>query len=404
MAINLVDVYNVMYVGHFRFEGASVTDVKGREIKTGGIYNLLRQFQLRKYNFLKDTWIFCFDRRTNRKEIAAMNGIEYKGGREGAPPELIAQIQLAEKWLRDSGFNVMAFDGFEADDIIGTVAKSLKGSGLKVNVITGDRDMAYLVDEDTSLISPSSNSPDVTFENYEYTAGKRGERVHYNSIFLYKVLRGDSSDKIPAVKRNAYALYNRLTAELKKIGIDLSTLSDVNMIQDIIDVLPEDIKSRAQANWELIRPMDVPEEWLTIKPLAIDNEMFSKFLLLFDMKSIVRKFSLDIPEGLGDFVMRERIRIQDEVERIYSEGGWSIDTTPVEMDESNEHQYEDVQRELTVLEEIQDIQVTNTEISQTFGQLVGEVEQDIEDDNSLPEQSDNNQMKTISDDFRVSDV
>ncbi|MFN2189592.1 MAG: PIN domain-containing protein, partial [Candidatus Promineifilaceae bacterium] len=81
---------------------------------------------------------------------------EYKGTRERMPDELRQQIERIREMVRAFNIPVLELDGYEADDVLGTVAKQAKQYDVPVRIVTGDRDLLQLVDESTSVELPPS--------------------------------------------------------------------------------------------------------------------------------------------------------------------------------------------------------------------------------------------------------
>jgi 5'-3' exonuclease len=142
---------------------------------------------------------------------------DYKGTRGETKPELKAQFSLAQEVLKEMGISQFVLDGFEADDIIGTLAKKLKGE-IPVYILTKDQDALQLVDETIRLWYMTSkaeragemykelgmdikqfNLPDGVFEfNPMYVEHFYG--VKPIQIIDRKAIEGDTSDNIPGVK------------------------------------------------------------------------------------------------------------------------------------------------------------------------------------------------------------
>lgn len=124
---------------------------------------------------------------------------EYKAKRVKAPDELYAQIPLVKKLAEDFNIPVFEKDGFEADDLIGTIVEKVKKENLPVKnvIVTGDKDTLQLVDEDTEVYSMSRGFADSILYNPDMVKEKIGVRP--DQVVDYKALRGDPSDNIPGV-------------------------------------------------------------------------------------------------------------------------------------------------------------------------------------------------------------
>lgn len=126
--------------------------------------------------------------------------VDYKAKREKKPDELYAQVPLIEKILKAMRIPVFTKEGFEADDVIGSLARlaAESDSGVETVIVTGDMDTLQLVDERTKVYTLRKGMTDTVL--YDIAAVR--ERFGFMPIQLidYKALRGDPSDNIPGVK------------------------------------------------------------------------------------------------------------------------------------------------------------------------------------------------------------
>lgn len=123
----------------------------------------------------------------------------YKATRPPAHQDLISQIEKSKKILDALGMAFVASPGFEADDIIGTLATNAKNDPeLEVLILSGDLDILQLASEQVRVLMPKRSISDIT--NYDDRAVK--ERYGFGPEFIvdYKALRGDPSDNIPGVR------------------------------------------------------------------------------------------------------------------------------------------------------------------------------------------------------------
>jgi DNA polymerase-1 len=123
---------------------------------------------------------------------------EYKGTREKMPDELRLQIGRIKEVIQTLNIPILELEGFEADDVLGTIARQAKPLGVPVHIITGDRDLLQLVDENTRVELPSRGGkpPDV----FDETAVTNYFNVRPDQVVDWKALVGDSSDNIPGVR------------------------------------------------------------------------------------------------------------------------------------------------------------------------------------------------------------
>lgn len=122
---------------------------------------------------------------------------EYKAKRPKKPDELIEQIPKTKEILKGFNIPILEKEGFEADDIIGTVAKKI-GKKVETIILTGDLDTLQLVDKNTKVYGLRKGMTDTFIYNKKEVEKKYGLKVE--QLVDYKGLRGDPSDNIPGVK------------------------------------------------------------------------------------------------------------------------------------------------------------------------------------------------------------
>ena len=122
---------------------------------------------------------------------------EYKGTRKGMPDELKVQMPILKEILDKLGIHRAELQGFEADDLIGTMANICSKNGLEVYVLTGDKDALQLANDNTTVLitktgisSMTHYTPEKVYEDFELTPMQ---------IIDYKGLSGDASDNIPGI-------------------------------------------------------------------------------------------------------------------------------------------------------------------------------------------------------------
>ena len=183
-------------------------------------------FDLLQNNTIRpDSIAVTFDvsRQTYRTEMFA----EYKANRESMPDTLRSQIQLIIEGLHALNIPIYTKEGYEADDVIGTIATKAKEKQHKTYILTGDRDSFQLVDREgfIKVIMPSKGEL-VEFDWYK-VFDKMG--VYPYQITDYKGLSGDTSDNIPGIKgigdKTACKLLNRFD-KLEQIYENIDNVSE----------------------------------------------------------------------------------------------------------------------------------------------------------------------------------
>ncbi len=123
----------------------------------------------------------------------------YKGTRKPMPEELRGQVPLIKEMLQAMEIPVLELEGYEADDILGTVSRSMQAEGLAVTILSGDRDLLQLATDDILIRIPKTKMTGTEIENY-YAADVRARyQVTPKEFIDVKALMGDASDNIPGV-------------------------------------------------------------------------------------------------------------------------------------------------------------------------------------------------------------
>ena len=136
----------------------------------------------------------------------------YKGTREKMPDELRVQIDRIREVVKILNIPVLELENYEADDVLGTIARQAKPLGVPVHIITGDRDILQLVDENTVVELPKGrgqSQPQV----YDHAKVVEKYGIRPDQIVDWKALEGDKSDNIPGVmgvgRKTAVKLLNQ---------------------------------------------------------------------------------------------------------------------------------------------------------------------------------------------------
>jgi DNA polymerase-1 len=122
---------------------------------------------------------------------------EYKAGRSATPDEFRGQIDITKEVLAALGITVLAEAGFEADDLIATLATQAENEGYRVLVVTGDRDALQLVSDDVTVLYPIKGVSELTRFTPEAVQNKYGLTPTQYPDFA--ALRGDPSDNLPGI-------------------------------------------------------------------------------------------------------------------------------------------------------------------------------------------------------------
>ena len=123
----------------------------------------------------------------------------YKGTRHPMPEELREQVPLMQEMLKSMGVMIVTLPGYEADDILGTLARRAEKEGISVTILSGDRDLLQLATDHTMIRLPKTQKGQTVIENYLAEDVLAKYQVTPPQIIELKALMGDSSDNIPGL-------------------------------------------------------------------------------------------------------------------------------------------------------------------------------------------------------------
>jgi len=124
---------------------------------------------------------------------------QYKGTRKPMPAELLEQVPLMQKVLSAMQIPILTLEGYEADDILGTMAKKAQQDGFDVTIVSGDRDLLQLADEHIRISVPKTSKGRTEVFNYYPEDVLREYQVTPQQFIDLKALMGDASDNIPGL-------------------------------------------------------------------------------------------------------------------------------------------------------------------------------------------------------------
>ena len=124
---------------------------------------------------------------------------DYKGTRHAMPEELREQVPLMKEMLGAMQVPLMMLEGYEADDLLGTVSREMEEKGLEVRIISGDRDLLQLASDRTMIRIPKTKKSGTEVEDYLASDVKERYLVTPEEFIDVKALMGDASDNIPGI-------------------------------------------------------------------------------------------------------------------------------------------------------------------------------------------------------------
>jgi DNA polymerase-1 len=227
-----------------------------------------------KLNQLIVTW--DLPGQTFRNEIYT----EYKANRTSAPDNFNLQIPLLQSLLKTFNIPQVSKEGYEADDVLGSLSKSLNSDKKKVLIVTGDRDTFQLISKKTNILYTKRGISDVDLVDEKFFVEKFG--IKTSQYVEYLALKGDPSDNIPGLPGVGQKTATTLLQEYQNID---------NIYKNLDDLTPK-IKSSFEENKELL-------------------------LMSKELATIKTDIQLDIPDTqITDTIFKSESVLQDSQEQV----------------------------------------------------------------------------------------
>ena len=218
----------------------------------------------------------------------------YKAGRHAMPDELREQFPLVKEWLTLAGYHCIECEGFEADDILGTLAAEAVKSGNECVVATGDRDSLQLVSENTRVLLATTRMGQT--EVIDYTPEKVLERygVTPKEMIELKALMGDSSDNIPGVAGIGEKTATDLISRFHNIDYIYDNILTIDIKDGVRKKLVTDRESAFLSRWLGTICLEAPIEadFEKYRNKEIDKDKLSAFMVELELFKLLSRMNL----------------------------------------------------------------------------------------------------------------
>lgn len=214
---------------------------------------------------------------------------EYKGQRKPTPRELSEQFPLVQEVVRALGIAVLEEEGYEADDIIGTLATKAAQEGCEVLVVTGDRDALQLICPQIKVMLTKKGISEMQVMDHQAVIDKYG--ITPLQVIDLKGLMGDTSDNIPGVP----GVGEKTAVKLLK---EFSTVE--NVLEHVDEVSGAKLQEKLREHADLARLSKKLATIVCDMPLPFDMESFSmrqdydklkELFTVLEFKSLLAKFA-----------------------------------------------------------------------------------------------------------------
>ena len=314
----LLDVSAIMYRAYF-----ANMNFRTKTEPTGAVYGFVNTLMSIIKEFNPDFIGAAFDVKRGslkRSEIYK----DYKAQRESAPEDLIVQIPRIEEVLDCYNISRFKIEGYEADDVLGTLAKKLSEENIEVYVITGDKDLAQILDENINIALLGKGEGGDKFKIIRTDE----DVIEYLGVSAKKIpdlfgLIGDSSDGIPGVRKigpkKAIPMLEKYET-LEGIYENIDSLTEIPGIgKSLVSNLKED-KDIAFMSRELaIICQEVPLEF-NLEKLSYeqDKEKLLELFKILEFKALIKKMGLEIVEGKEEELEKQSRSREDRDFKILS--------------------------------------------------------------------------------------
>lgn len=264
-----------------------LTNSKGKY--TNAIYGFLNMM-LRFVNEERpDHLVVAFD--LKEKTFRHKHFEDYKGNRSKMPEELAEQFPKLKEILVDMGIEIFSLRGFEADDIIGTIADCSEKKGIKPVIISGDRDLLQLATDKTKIRIPkTSNGSSKVVDYYRKDVIEKYEVTPEEFIDL-KALMGDSSDNIPGVPGIGIKTATKIIKQFGSLKNAIENIEDIKSKRGKRN-LKENIKQAEMSKYLATIIKDVPVE-CKFKDFDLTNVINDKVYNHFkelEFRNLIQKY------------------------------------------------------------------------------------------------------------------
>lgn len=279
----LIDATAFCYRAFYALKGLSTSFGQPTNAIYGFVTMLNKILKQKKPDYLA----VCFD--VSRNTFRQKKFSEYKIQRPPMPDGLTSQIPLIKEIISAYGIAIFEQEGFEADDIIAVLTKKAKDKGLSVTIVSSDKDILQLVDENTEVFSPYKDEgtlydEEKVFQRYGVKPGGIADIIS---------LMGDDADNIPGIPGIGEKTASELIRDFGSIDNLLNNIDNIK--QEKIRKAIKDNLEQVKLNRELIsldRDLKLDLEIDNVKMGQADNEKLFKLFKHLEFKALLKDLSV----------------------------------------------------------------------------------------------------------------
>jgi len=231
----LIDGYSVIYRGYFAFLNRPLMSPEGKN--SSSVFVFFRTLIQIIRDLSPGLVVVALDSRVPTFRHKRYD--QYKATRDKAPSDLHAQVPVIEEILAALGLPCFRADGFEADDVIATLAEACRKTGRPCWIFSGDKDILQLIGGNVRLLAQEKGSSDIVEYSREKVFEARG--VYPEQIVDFLALTGDSSDNVPGVPGVGEKTALKLLAGNRSLD---------EIYRNLGEVTPESVRKKLEAGKE----------------------------------------------------------------------------------------------------------------------------------------------------------
>lgn len=245
----------------------------------------------------------------------------YKGTRKPMADELRQQVPVMKEVLKAMGVTIVEQEGYEADDILGTIAKRSEAMGMEVSLVSGDRDLLQLASEHIKIRIPKTKRTGTEIEDYYAADVKEKYQVTPTEFIDVKALMGDTSDNIPGVPGIGEKTATSLIVQFGSIE---------NAYAHVDEIKPPRAQNNLREHYDMAQMSKTLATIETNAPISCEIEQ-AKIGNLFTPEAYVWMKKLEFKNMLSRFQVEapvnpveqyfQKITEKKEADKIFAEAG-----------------------------------------------------------------------------------
>lgn len=248
----------------------------------------------------------------------------YKGTRSPMDDALCQQVPLMKEMLTAMGVRIVEMEGYEADDILGTIAEMGEREGMDVSVVSGDRDLLQLATEHVKIRIPKTKKTGTEIEDYLAADVKARYMVTPKEFVDVKALMGDTADNIPGVpgigEKTATALIEKY-GNIEAVHEDAANVKPPRASKNIVEFWDQAVLSKELAT--IITDVPIAYDFAEAKLDGVQELYTEEAYLLckrLEFKNLLGRFEVDAPKNQAQEHFKI-VRKKSEAEKIWNKAG-----------------------------------------------------------------------------------